>query len=254
MNQYRIEFDESHTLSNGSTVQPSTLTGCGAELRYHPNYNPKFPKENGSVPYWMCLKCSVGLREIEYCLQCPKCGLIVIKNLWPGWNGPKYPPRNSSYKFELHYQKVMDCILAREEITPALEKVISDVKNEWRRYPMITCIGSVRHVLKKIGHNKHYIHAPLILRRVSGVGPPHIPDSILGQSKFIFSDIVRAYIHCIGSPNSAGYPYIIYKIFDAILPTQPLRDILDFIHLQRAKTITKRDKEWKVICDYIPYL
>lgn len=221
--------------------------------RYHPNYNPKFPKDNGGVPHWTCLKCRIGLREIEYCLQCPECGLIVIKNLREGWNGPKYPPQNSSYDYRVHYKKVMECILAREEITPALEKVINDVKSEWRRYPIIACIDSVRNVLKKLGHNKHYKHAPLILRRVSGVSPPDIPDNILGQCKFIFSDIVSAYIQCFSSPNTAGYPYIIYKIFDVILPTS-LRDILGYIHLPLAKTITKRDREWKVICDYIPYL
>ena len=227
---------------------------------YHPNYNPEFKNKNGPQG-WFCISCKTGLQVIEYCLQCPRCGLIIIKNLWQGWNdhhslprrGRRVTPQSSSYDYRVHYKNWMGCILAREEITPALEKVIKDVRNEWRRYPMITCIDSIRNVLKKLGHNKHYKHAPLILKRVSGVGPPDIPDNILRHCNFIFSDVMRAYIQCFSSSNSAGYPYIIYKIFDAILPNS-LRRVMEYIHLQRTNTITKRDKEWDVICDYIPYL
>ena len=76
-------------------------------------YNPDFKnKSNSCVPHWMCTNCEVGLQVIEYCLQCPKCGLIVIKNLHTGWNGPKYPPKGSDYKYEDHYKMWMDCILA----------------------------------------------------------------------------------------------------------------------------------------------
>ena len=142
----------------------------------------------------------------------------------------------------------MDCILAREKITPELERVINAVKKEWKMYPL--SIVSVRNVLTKIGYNKHYKHAPLILKRVSGVGPPDIPDNILVRCKFIFSEVMKAYKFCFNSSNSAGYPYIIYKIFDAILDEPFTRRVLDYIYLPSPKTITKRDKEWKVIIEY----
>ena len=228
---------------------------------YHPNYNPEFPQSNGGVPHWMCLNCKVGLKVIEYCLQCPNCGLIVLKNLHEGWNGPHYPVKKSSYDYKDHFKTWMDCILARENITPTLERVINDVKNEWMQYPLITCIDSVRHVLKNKGHNKHYKHAPLILKKVSGVCPPELNDNYLSQCKCIFSDVMEAYKFCFDAPNSAGYPYIIYKILDMILPhgaeptagcgVQPRREILDFIYLQSQKTIAKRDKEWEIVLEYI---
>ena len=97
--------------------------------RYHRNYNPNFKNENGGPPGWFCITCKVGLLEIEYCLQCPQCGLIVIKNLWIGWNNDPKLPLMSGYKYEQHYDTWMKCILAREKITPSLEKVINDVKN-----------------------------------------------------------------------------------------------------------------------------
>ena len=243
MNSYGIGFDEKQELQLSSY--------------YHPNYNLRFPKDNGGVPHWMCVQCAVGLKVIEYCLQCPKCGLIVIKNLYSGWNGRNYPQQSSSYKYELHYKTWMDCILAREEITPSLEKVIKDVKNKLNANSEVegalplNDVKSVRNVLKKIGHNKHYKHAPLILKRVSGIGPPDIPDNKLEECRSIFSDVMRAYIHCFSSSNAASYPYIIYKIFDKILDEPFTRRVLDYIYLQSQKTIAKRDKEWEVISDLL---
>ena len=76
---------------------------------------------------------------------------------------------------------------------------------------------------------------------------------------------MEAYKFCFDAPNSAGYPYIIYKIFDMILPhrrgvgqsptaephCRAPREILDFIYLQSPKTIAKRDKEWEIVLEYI---
>ena len=238
MNPYGLDFNENQMLPTNPR-----------HSSYHPNYNPEFPQSNGGVPHWMCLNCKVGLEVIEYCLQCPNCGLIVLKNLHEGWNGPHYPVKKSCYDYKHHFKMWMDCILARENITPTLERVINNVKNEWMQYPLISCIDSVRHVLKNKGHNKHYKHAPLILKRVSGVCPPEINDNYLSRCKYIFSDVKEAYKFCLDAPNSAGYPYIIYKIFDRILPHG--REILDFIYLQSPKTIAKRDKEWKIILEYL---
>ena len=143
----------------------------------------------------------------------------------------------------------MDCILAREKITPELERVINAVKKEWKMYPL--SIVSVRNVLTKIGYNKHYKHAPLILKRVSGVGPPDIPDNILVRCKFIFSEVMKAYKFCFNSSNSAGYPYIIYKIFDAGCGFHEHRRILYCIHVQSPRTIANLDKEWNTILKYL---
>ena len=218
---------------------------------YHKNYNPKSSVFKDCVPHWVCLDCKGGLTVIEYCLQCPKCGLIVIKNLWTGWNGLKYPLKSSSYKYELHYKTWINCILARENITPALDKVIKDVKAEATASAPPHDVKSVREVLKKIGHNIHYKHAPLILKKITGIGPPDIPDNVLLQCKSIFSEVVRAYIQCFNTSNAAGYPYIIYKIFDAFLDEPFTRRVLDYIHLPGSKTIVKRDEEWKVIQRYL---
>jgi hypothetical protein len=50
-------------------------------------------------------------------------------------------------------------------------------------------------------------------------------------------------------PNTPSYPFLIYKIFNAILPPNDVenRRIFDFIHLPSEKTLKKRNEEWELI-------
>jgi hypothetical protein len=51
------------------------------------------------------------------------------------------------------------------------------------------------------------------------------------------------------SPNNPSYPFLIYKIFNAILPPTDVenRRIFTFIHLPSEKTLKKRNEEWELI-------
>ena len=74
---------------------------------------------------------------------------------------------------------------------------------------------------------------------------------------------MTAYKQCLPNANSPGYSFIIYNIFDAILPDdvdsrgRHIRSVMDYSHIPKMTTLTKRNKGWEIICDYlnmhIPY-
>ena len=98
MNPYGIDFGEKQTAEPKQGVSPR------GHPPHHRNYNPNFKNEDGDPPGWFCLTCYVGLKVIEYCLQCQQCGLIVIKNLCKGWNNQGSVLCRSDYNYEEHYK------------------------------------------------------------------------------------------------------------------------------------------------------
>jgi hypothetical protein len=66
----------------------------------------------------------------------------------------------------------------------------------------------------------------------------------------LFSNFIRAREHIPGlGKNNPSYPFVIYKIFDKILPPNDKenRRIFDFIHLPSEATLQKREHEWRLI-------
>jgi hypothetical protein len=167
--------------------------------------------------------------------------MIVIKNLCLGWCNPNFPLRcKQTYNFETHYNQCITCILAREKEPKGLEQVLAGVR---RCKPQT--IQNVRQELKKINGAKYYKHAPLILKLITGVSPPEIADDLLTQCKMIFSNLMKLQLFKGSGKNSMSYSYIIYKIFDNILPEEAEnRKILNYIHLPSNKTLQRLEIEW----------
>jgi hypothetical protein len=202
---------------------------------HHQNYDP--------VKKWICLNCNVKLQVIEFCLTCPRCGMIVIKNLYHGWEGPQL---KQTYNFGIHYNQHITCILAREKEPKGLERVLAQMPKEGVGYPHIQ---DVRRELKKIKGSNYNKHAPLILKRITGIGPPDISDELLAYCRRIFFDFMKLQLFLSSGKNSMPYQYIIYKIFDAILNDDENRRILNYIHLPTDKTLQRLEQELDVfIC------
>jgi hypothetical protein len=180
---------------------------------------------------YICPSCRVKANIIEYEIICPKCSRIIVQNMC---TSDLRAPRLSAYKFENHYDSWIMHILAREEMTEELQGVIAQIPNTVRT------IEDVRRELKKIKRTKYNKHSPLILKRITGTGPPEISDELLTRCRMLFFEIFRYQQRLYPGNNSPQYPYIIYKIFDAILSEENDRRILRYIHLP---TLVKRDKE-----------
>ena len=206
-----------------------------------------------------CRLCHAELVIVDYTLMCWECGLIVRENF-----EEEHHQHVSNYKPGLHFQTAINCIFGEEMITAALGQAIKDVKKELddanknlRESGITHCeykltnIEHVRWVLKKIGRTKYYKHATAILREISEINPPDIPYNFRVYCRRRFNEVHRAYMRCFNKPNSAGYGFIIYKIFDGILTDKEHRRILDFIHLPLATTLDKRNEEWKIISKHL---
>ena len=67
-----------------------------------------------------------------------------------------------------------------------------------------------------------------------------------------FSEILKAPKVDNNKTNTIYYPYIIYKILEAILSSGNRKYlILECIHLQSRETLIVNDKIWEKICKYI---
>lgn len=117
-------------------------------------------------------------------------------------------------------------------------------------------VENIRKMLKEINRTDLNNCVSLILRKLTGVGPPQISESILLRGEYIFTEAIkiREKVCKKGRINRNYYPYYIYKIFDAILPPNDTtnRRILQYIHLQGNDTLANNDSEWESICMELP--
>jgi hypothetical protein len=72
----------------------------------------------------------------------------------------------------------------------------------------------------------------------------------------MFEDWTREKQKNNGRSNNPSYPFLIYKIFDTILPLNDVenRRIFHFIHLPSQATLTKREKEWNLVYEKIKHI
>lgn len=109
-------------------------------------------------------------------------------------------------------------------------------------------IEDVRGLLKTVGRTDLNPHTSLILKKLTGVGPPDISKERRFEGGAMFARVLDARDGG-GGGNRRYYPYYMVKIFDLILPPgDPDRQIFKFIHLQSPITLRRNDKEWESIC------
>jgi hypothetical protein len=179
-----------------------------------------------------------------------------------------------------HYQYWWDRLQAREPSTEIGdkddpenqhgEKVIAALRAIVVRDGKVlrrTTINEVRAMLREIGRTTLNKNAALILKRLTGVGPPSIPEAIAVRAENLFTKIVevaerlrRQQHGYSGDNNRHYYPYYIMKILERIIPKNDLetRRIFYYIYIQSPETISSNDAEWLLICnelgeiDYVP--
>ena len=210
---------------------------CKAELQIHDYFNGKI----------------YGYDEGKLC--CPECCFIKYIGdyyvLTPF--GYVKKPSKAVFKPQDHFEKKLNQILGKE--IPKNENVLTEI---WQ-YVIQKKINEIsiydlRLILKELGYSKYYDYTSYFFCKITGDELPSIPEEILVKVNCMFQKIIktREIIQLEDSSfgkNNPHYLYLIYKIFDVILPSDDKenRRILQFIKLPSAQTLAKRDKEWDII-------
>jgi hypothetical protein len=169
--------------------------------------------------------------------------------------------KSGTFNPNRHFHFWWSHILAKEdeyevnnELFAKLHKIIKRDKKILR---MLTIID-VRNMLKEIKKSDLNKNIPLILKKLTGISPPNIPEEIEIKVENIFTKVIETCedIKRGGRINRNYYPYYIYKIIDSIIPEEDFenRRILYYIYIQSKETVEGDDVDWEQICNFIPEL
>jgi hypothetical protein len=113
-----------------------------------------------------------------------------------------------------------------------------------------------RRLLKELNKTNLNKNISLIMKLLTGKGPPQISEDLyqLGYSIFLQVMEARENINFKNRNNRIYYPYYLYKIFDIILESPDDRRLLNYIHLHKNPTLANNDLEWYDICNNVPFL
>ena len=215
-------------------------------------------------------------------LTCAGCGKVreLIGTVFDDaqfYNQEGQKAKSGSFNPNRHFRFWMDRILAREPEEELgdkddpdntygerlLEQLLGIVRRDRKILRFIT-VDSVRAMLKEAGRTDLNKNVPLIMRRLTGVGPPQLPEFICQRVEKLFSKAIEIgeRVRPAGRTNRNYYPYYIYKILDAILPEETdtsdtsesseHRRVLYYIYMQGQDTLDKNDREWEEICMELP--
>ena len=207
-------------------------------------------------------------------LACPGCGKVreLIGTVFDDaqfYNQEGQKAKSGSFNPNRHFRFWMDRILSREpeeELgdkddpdNTCGEKLLAQLRGIVRRDRKILrllTVDDTRAMLKEAGRTDLNKNVPLIMRRLTGVGPPSLAESICQRVEKLFSKAIEIgeRVRPAGRTNRNYYPYYIYKILDAILEEDDRdnRRILYYIYMQGQDTLDKNDREWEEICVELP--
>jgi hypothetical protein len=110
-------------------------------------------------------------------------------------------------------------------------------------------------MLKEIKRTDLNKNVPLILKKLTGIGPPVLTDEFSNRVEKYFTKAIEVGEKQMKSTrtNRNYYPYYIYKIIDAIVPESnyEIKRVLYYIYLQSSSTIIQADHDWRVITSHL---
>ena len=183
----------------------------------------------------LCQNCNTPMEiryddENHFC--CPQCGLLIDRD-------ESYTYGRSGFNSYKHFAESLNHILGK---TAPKENV--NIQGD------DMTVKKLREILKSLKLSKYYKYTSYFMREL-GFSPPDIPESYIWRASFMFQEYINLREQCREhfGPNNPSYSYLIYKIFDEILPSDDAenRRIFQFIVLPGKKTLEKRNKEWDII-------
>jgi len=173
--------------------------------------------------------------------------------------------KNGTFNPNRHFYFWWNHILAKEdedEINLELNSDLFDnllkiIQRDKKILRMLTVID-IRNMLRELKKTDLNKNIPLILKKITGIGPPSISEEIEMRVENIFTKVIEMCedIKRISRTNRNYYPYYIYKIIDIIIPEEDFenRRILYYIYIQSKETVESDDLDWEKICESIPEL
>ena len=114
-------------------------------------------------------------------------------------------------------------------------------------------IYDVRNMLDEIGRTDLNKNAPLLLKKLTGVGPPQPSDSLAARVENLFTKGIEIgeRVRRADRVNRNYYPYYIMKILEELLPPEDAeaRRIFYYIYIQSKETVEADDDDWELICE-----
>ncbi len=183
--------------------------------------------------------------------HCLGCGRVKSRDVhepenrgW-GWSCP--PGYDSSQHFKYWMERLQG--KQRFPLTDDIrEKIEYILKRDGIDTGRLTC-HRMRAVLKEAKLTKLNEHIVLLVCRFGGVPPPELDRNEVLRMSMCFDRMMELYKKLPGPrrTNNPYYPYFIYKIGEALLPTEKL-PFLDYIHMQSRQTVIKNDGLFEQIC------
>lgn len=234
--------------------------------------------------YNVCSECQVEMHVSSETseLACASCGKVreLVGTVFDDsqfYNQEGQKAKSGSFNPNRHFHFWMDRILAREPEDELgdrddpdniygeklLDQLRAIVRRDKKILRLLT-VDDVRGILKEIGRTDLNKNVPLLLRRLTGIGPPQLPESVCQRVEKLFSKAIEVgeRTRMAGRTNRNYYPYYIYKILDAVLPcatpgpegaeAREHRRVLYYIYMQGQDTLDKNDREWKHVCSELP--
>lgn len=216
----------------------------------------------------MVIRADTSELECPSCRQCrPLYGTVFDDAQFYNQEGQK--AKSGSFNPNRHFHFWMDRILAREPeeelgdkddpenlCGEALFAALRALIRRDNKILRLLGVDDVRAMLKVLGKTELNKNVPLILKKLTGVGPPPLSESLCQRVEKLFSKAIEVgeRVRPLGRTNRSYYPFYIYKILDALLPPDDYdnRRALYYIYMQGKETLDKNDSEWWDICAELP--
>ncbi|NBP85422.1 MAG: hypothetical protein EBU54_09640 [Mycobacteriaceae bacterium] len=121
-----------------------------------------------------------------------------------------------------------------------------------RKVLRLLTVNDVRAMLREAGRTDLNKNVPLVLKKLTGVGPPQIADAMAVRVENLFTKAIEIgeRVRRPGRVNRNYYPYYIYKILDQLLAEDDFenRRVLYYIYVQSKETVEADDADWEQIC------
>ena len=145
--------------------------------------------------------------------------------------------------------------LPPSEVLDALDAV--GFRGDGRILQLLT-VDDVRAMLSELDRTALNKNVSLILKRLTGVGPPRVSDALSAKVENVFTKAIEISERQrrLGRTNRNYYPYYIHRIIENLVPEDDYetRRVLYYIYVQCKETVEMDDEDWKDICEELPEL
>ena len=240
--------------------------------------NPKNSLPNLQyVNYKTCMSCGneMDIDSVRSELKCKDCatikqltGIVFEDSQFYNQEGQK--AKSGTFNPNRHFQFWWSHILAKENedelgdsninnlygelVLEELNKIIIRDRKVLRRLTVM----DIRNMLREIKKTELNKNVPLILKKITGIGPPSLSDEIAIKTENLFTKAIELgeQIKRGSRVNRNYYPYYIYKILEQLIPEDDYESkrVLYYIYIQSKETVEADDIDWEQICLELPEL